>query len=136
MDFIAFKMITISIRNTLDVVNDVTSTRQSVITRMMLVCPTNLDNSRAKAYCACSRCMLELVGYFFSHLSFSFLSVWKTAKYRPQYSLKKLLNPKQPTNHSRVSISQHEEFSSSTSAKKCTRHTNGWTDLSTSNRSN
>ena len=34
--------------------------------------PTNLDCSRARAYCACSRCGLGLFGYFFSHLSFLF----------------------------------------------------------------
>ena len=26
--------------------------------------PTNLDNSRARAYCACSKCGLGLLGYF------------------------------------------------------------------------
>ena len=30
--------------------------------------PTNLDNSRAKAYCACSRCGWGMFGHFFSHL--------------------------------------------------------------------
>ena len=34
--------------------------------------PTNLDNSRARAYCACSRCGWGLFGHFFSHLSFPF----------------------------------------------------------------
>ena len=34
--------------------------------------PTNLDFSRARAYCACSRCEWGLFGYFFSHLSFLF----------------------------------------------------------------
>ena len=34
--------------------------------------PTNLDNSRARAYCACSRCGWGLFGHFFSHLSFLF----------------------------------------------------------------
>ena len=34
--------------------------------------PTYLDNSRARAYCACSRCGLELFGYFFSRVSFLF----------------------------------------------------------------
>ena len=29
--------------------------------------PTNLDNSRARAYCACSRCWF---GHFVSHTSF------------------------------------------------------------------
>ena len=32
--------------------------------------PTNSDNSRARAYCACSR--WGLFGHFFSHLSFLF----------------------------------------------------------------
>ena len=32
--------------------------------------PTNLDNSRAKAYCACSWCGWGRFGHFFSHLSF------------------------------------------------------------------
>ena len=34
--------------------------------------PTNLDYSRARAYCACSRCGWELFGLFFSHLSLLF----------------------------------------------------------------
>ena len=34
--------------------------------------PTNLDNSRTRAYCACSRCGLRLFGHFFSRLSFLF----------------------------------------------------------------
>ena len=34
--------------------------------------PTNLDYSRARAYCACSGCGLALFGHFFSHLSFLF----------------------------------------------------------------
>ena len=32
--------------------------------------PINLDNSRARAYCACSRCGWGLFGHFFSRLSF------------------------------------------------------------------
>ena len=35
--------------------------------------PTNLDESRARAYCACSRCGWGLFGHFFSRLSFVFL---------------------------------------------------------------
>ena len=35
--------------------------------------PTNLDCSRARAYCACSRCGWGLFGYFYSRLSFSLL---------------------------------------------------------------
>ena len=34
--------------------------------------PTNLDYSRAKAYCACSGCRWGLLGHFFSRLSFLF----------------------------------------------------------------
>ena len=34
--------------------------------------PTILDNSRAWAYCSCSRCGWELFGHFFSRLSFLF----------------------------------------------------------------
>ena len=33
--------------------------------------PTYLDYSKARAYCACSRC--GLFGHFYSHLSFSLL---------------------------------------------------------------
>ena len=33
-------------------------------------CPTNLDYSRARAYCACSRCWLGWFGHFCSLLSF------------------------------------------------------------------
>ena len=35
-------------------------------------CPTSLDDSRARAYCSCSRCGWGLFGHFFSHLSFVF----------------------------------------------------------------
>ena len=34
--------------------------------------PTSLDNSRERAYCACSRCGWGLFGHFFSHLYFLF----------------------------------------------------------------
>ena len=34
--------------------------------------PTSLDDSRARAYCVCSRCGWELFGHFFSHLSLLF----------------------------------------------------------------
>ena len=32
--------------------------------------PTGLDDSRARAYCACSRCGWGLFGHFYSPLSF------------------------------------------------------------------
>ena len=61
----------------------------------------NLDNSRARAYCACSRCGWGLFGHFYSHLSFALLSpsLWETARYRLKYCLKGSLNPNQPTKY-------------------------------------
>ena len=52
--------------------------------------PTYLDNSRARAYCACSKCgwgCLDIISlvYQFSHLSPSLL---ETARYRLKYCLK------------------------------------------------
>ena len=62
--------------------------------------PTYLDYSRARAYCACSRCGWGLFGHFYSLFLFSPLSpsLWETARYRLKYCLKGPLNPKQPTN--------------------------------------
>ena len=57
--------------------------------------PTNLVNSSARAYCACSRCGWEWFGHFFSLLS---PSLWKMARYRLKYCLKEPLSPKLPTN--------------------------------------
>ena len=37
--------------------------------------PTNLDYSRARAYCACGRCGWGLFGHFYSPLSFLSLSL-------------------------------------------------------------
>ena len=34
--------------------------------------PTNLDKSRARAYCTCSRCGWGSFGHFYSHLSLFF----------------------------------------------------------------
>ena len=64
-------------------------------------CPTNLDDSRARACCACSRC-----GWVFFFDIFSLIcpfsplspSLWETARYRLKYCLKGPLNPKQPIN--------------------------------------
>ena len=62
--------------------------------------PTSLDDSRARAYCTCSRCVWGLFGYFSLIYLFSFLSpsLWETTRYRLKYCLKGPLNPKQPTN--------------------------------------
>ena len=62
--------------------------------------PSNLADSRARAYCACSGCgwgrldIFTLI-YLFSPLS---PSLWETARYRLKYCLKGPLNPKQSTN--------------------------------------
>ena len=59
----------------------------------------NLDDSRAKAYCACNRCGWGLFGHFFSlSFLFSFSRSLGEARYRLKYCLKEPLNPKQPTN--------------------------------------
>ena len=64
--------------------------------------PTNLDYSRAMAYCACRKCgwgcsdfLSSVISVFF--LSFSF---WKTTRYRLKYCLKGPLSltAYQPTN--------------------------------------
>ena len=62
--------------------------------------PTNLDPSRARAYCACSRCGWGLFGNFSLVYPFSFLtpSLWETARYRLKFCLKGPLSPNQPTN--------------------------------------
>ena len=61
---------------------------------------TNLDNSRARAYCTCSRCRRQLFGHFSIVYHFLFLSpsLWETARYRLKCCLKGPLNPIQPTN--------------------------------------
>ena len=62
--------------------------------------PTSLDYSRARAYCACSRCGCGLFGIFslIYHFCFHSPSLWETARYRLKYCLKGPLSPKQPTN--------------------------------------
>ena len=65
--------------------------------------PTKLDKSRARAYCACSRCRGGggWFGHFFPlicHFSLRSPSLWETAQYRLKYCLKGPLNPEQPTN--------------------------------------
>ena len=62
--------------------------------------PTSLDISRARAYCACNRCVWGCLDIFSLLYLFSFHSpsLWETARYRLKYCLKGPLNPKQPTN--------------------------------------
>ena len=72
--------------------------------------PTSLNDSRARAYCACSRCGWGLFGHIYL---FSFLSpsLWETARYRLKYCLKGPLNPKQPTNQPHLATEiQRENF--------------------------
>ena len=59
--------------------------------------PTNLDDSRARAYCACSRCGWGGLDIFTLLCLFTSLSpsLWETARYRLKYCLKGPLNPKQ-----------------------------------------
>ena len=56
--------------------------------------------SRARAYCARSRCEWGLFGHFTLLYPFSppSPSLWKTARYRLKHCLKGPLNTKQPTN--------------------------------------
>ena len=77
--------------------------------------PTNLDKSRARAYCACSRCGWGLFGHFSLVYHFSFLSpsLWETARYRLKYCLKGPLSPKQtnkPTNQPTSAVANHSEI--------------------------
>ena len=62
---------------------------------------TNLHNSRARAYCARSKCGWRCSNIFFSRLCFSSLSpLWETAQNRLKYCLKGPLNQNnQPTNY-------------------------------------
>ena len=60
---------------------------------------TNLDDSRARAYCACRRCRWDCLDIFTVLYLFTSLSpsLRETAQYRLKYYLKELLNPKQLT---------------------------------------
>ena len=60
--------------------------------------PTSLDDSRARAYCACSRCGWGFVWTFFLSSIFSLFFLPLFGRYRLKYCLKGPLNPKQPTN--------------------------------------
>ena len=71
--------------------------------------PIYLDNSRARAYCTCSRCGCGMFGqyflsFFFFVFSFSLsgrrtiLTEILTNDVKNAYCLKGPLNPKQPTN--------------------------------------
>ena len=61
--------------------------------------PTNLDKSRARAYCACRGCVwgcLDIISLVY-HFSFLSPSLWKTARYKLKYCLKGPFSSKQPT---------------------------------------
>ena len=70
----------------------------------VLGCPTNLDKSRARAYCTCSRCGWGCLNIFSLIYLFSFLSpsLWEMARYRLKYCLEGPLSPKQPTSYKRT----------------------------------
>ena len=61
--------------------------------------PTNLDKSRARAYCAYSGCVLDCLDIISLVFHFSFLSpsLWKTGRYRLKYCLIGPYSPKQTT---------------------------------------
>ena len=64
---------------------------------------TNLDNSRARVYCSCSRCGWGLFGHFFLSSIFSlfFLTLWETARYGLKKVPQRAVKPKTPTKSSR-----------------------------------
>ena len=65
--------------------------------------PTNLDNSRARACYACSRCGWGCLDMFSLVYLSSFLSpLWETARYGQKYSVpsQRAVKPKQPINKS------------------------------------
>ena len=59
-------------------------------------CPTHLENSGTRAYCAFSGCGWGLFGYLLSSIIF-FFSVWGTTRCRLKYCLKGPFNQNQPT---------------------------------------
>ena len=59
--------------------------------------PTNLYESIARAYCACSK-LVGLFGHLFSLVYFLYPALWETARYRLKCCLKGPLSPKQSTN--------------------------------------
>ena len=65
----------------------------------------NLDNSRARAYCTCSRCGWGLFGHFTLIYTFSppLHSLWETARYKLKYCLTGPLNPNNQILHVPVS---------------------------------
>ena len=67
--------------------------------------PTNLDSSRARAYCACIRCGWGLFGHFFlsSIISLFFLPLSGRRPDIDRNTLKGPLSPKQPTNQPMLS---------------------------------
>ena len=58
--------------------------------------PTNLEDSRARDYCACSRCGRGLFEHIFLSSIFFlfFLPLLEMARYRLKFCLKGSLNPK------------------------------------------
>ena len=86
--------------------------------------------SKARAYCACSRCGW-LFGHFFSLVCLFFLPLWQTA-YRLKYSFKGLLNPKQLTNQIQsLVVWEHQSIAITiTFRTKCVSKYRQWSDYS------
>ena len=74
--------------------------------------PTKLADSRARAYCAYTRCGWGCSDIFSLVYNFSFF--WETTRYRLKYCLKGPLNPKQPAKQP-TSTCLHWPLSSKTS---------------------
>ena len=60
--------------------------------------PTNCDKSRARAYCACSRCGWDCLDIFplSNHFSLLSPSLCETTRHRLKYRLKGEFSPNQP----------------------------------------
>ena len=68
--------------------------------------PTNLDYSRARAYCACSGRGWGCLNIFSlnCHFPLLFPVLWVTARYRLKHCFRGPLRPKQPTNQSTIML--------------------------------
>ena len=97
---------------------------------------TNMDNSRARTYCACSRYGWELFGHFFSHLSFLFfLPLLETVRYGLKYCLKGTNQPNSVVSGMRKPVYSCYHVYSSLDKNTCRRIDSDLTTHSTSQES-
>ena len=96
--------------------------------------PTTSENSREKAYCACSRCEWRLFALFVSRLLFlSSSALWETVRYRLKYCLKGPLNPKQPTHQVTHQVIFVRDVESKTGKWRTTPTKRLFTDITSDN---